>query len=128
MKLNFPGKRDLEFQQIEGDAFQKLRALKLKNSKFDLVILDPPAFTRKKKDKVKALEAYSRLTTLGVELVKSGGRLFSASCSAHVSLKEEHLFSCCSGGYGRGGEGWGVFPPPPLPPSAHPPPISSPKK
>lgn len=88
LKLNFPGKRDLEFQQIEGDAFQKLRALKLKNSKFDLVILDPPAFTRKKKDKVKALEAYSHLTTLGVQLVKSGGRLFSASCSAHVSLEE----------------------------------------
>ena len=88
LKLNFPGKRDLEFQQIEGDAFQKLRALKLKNSKFDLVILDPPAFTRKKKDKVKALEAYSHLTALGVQLVKSGGRLFSASCSAHVSLEE----------------------------------------
>ena len=88
MRLNFSGKRNLEFQQIEGDAFQKLRALKLKNSKFDLVILDPPAFTRKKKDKVKALEAYSHLTTLGVQLVKSGGRLFSASCSAHVSLAE----------------------------------------
>ena len=88
LELNFPEKKDLEFQQIEGDAFQKLRALKLENSKFDLVILDPPAFAQKKKDRVKALEAYSRLTTLGVQLVKSGGRLFSASCSAHVSLEE----------------------------------------
>ena len=88
LKLNFPEKKDLEFQQIEGDAFQRLQALKLENSKFDLVILDPPAFARKKKHKVQALEAYSRLTTLGVQLVKSGGRLFSASCSAHVSLEE----------------------------------------
>ena len=88
LKLNFSDKKDFKFQQIAGDAFQKLRELKLENSKFDLVILDPPAFARKKKDRVKALEAYSRLTTLGVQLVKSGGRLFSASCSAHVSLEE----------------------------------------
>jgi len=88
LKLNFPEKKDLEFRQIEGDAFQKLQALKLENSKFDLVILDPPAFARKKKHKVQALEAYSRLTTLGVQLIKPGGRLFSASCSAHVSLEE----------------------------------------
>ena len=88
LKLNFPEKKDLEFQQIEGDAFQKLQALKLKNSKFDLVILDPPAFARKKKHKVQALEAYSRLTKLGVQLVKPGGRFISASCSAHVSLEE----------------------------------------
>ncbi len=88
LKLNFPEKKNLEFQQIEGDAFQILRGLKLENSKFDLVILDPPAFARKKKHKAQALEAYSRLTTLGAQLVKPGGRLFSASCSAHVSLEE----------------------------------------
>ena len=88
LKLNFPEKKDLEFQQIEGDAFQKLQTMKSENQKFDLVILDPPAFARKKNHKTQALEAYSRLATLGVQLVNSGGRLFSASCSAHVSLEE----------------------------------------
>ena len=88
LKLNFPEKKNLEFQQIERDAFQILRGLKLENSKFDLVILDPPAFARKKKQKEQALEAYSRLTTLGAQLVKPGGRLFSASCSAYISLEE----------------------------------------
>ncbi|MBC8284096.1 MAG: class I SAM-dependent methyltransferase [Nitrospinae bacterium] len=88
LKLNFPEKKDIEFRQIEGDAFQKLQELKLENTQFDLVILDPPAFARKKKHRPQALEAYSRLATLGVQLVKPGGRLFSASCSAHISAEE----------------------------------------
>ena len=74
--------------QIEGDAFQKLHELKLQNSQFDLVILDPPAFARKKKHRLQALEAYSRLAEIGVQLVAPGGRLFSASCSAHISAEE----------------------------------------
>ena len=88
LELNFPGERNFEYLQIEGDAFQKLHELKLQNSQFDLVILDPPAFARKKKHRPQALEAYSRLAELGVQLVAPGGRLFSASCSAHISAKE----------------------------------------
>lgn len=88
LKLNFSEKQPNEYLQIEGDAFKKLQELKLQNSKFDLVILDPPAFARKKKHRPQALEAYSRLAELGVQLVAPGGRLFSASCSAHVSAEE----------------------------------------
>lgn len=88
LKLNYPNEQNFEYSQIEGDAFQKLYELKLQNRKFDLVILDPPAFARKKKHRPQALEAYSRLAELGVQLVVPGGRLFSASCSAHISAKE----------------------------------------
>jgi 23S rRNA (cytosine1962-C5)-methyltransferase len=88
LKLNYPKKQNFEYSQIEGDAFQKLHELKLQNRQFDLVILDPPAFARKKKHRPQALEAYSRLAELGVQLVAPGGRLFSASCSAHISAKE----------------------------------------
>jgi 23S rRNA (cytosine1962-C5)-methyltransferase len=88
LKLNYPKEQNFEYSQIEGDAFQKLHELKLKNRQFDLVILDPPAFARKKKHRPQALEAYSRLAELGVQLVAPGGRLFSASCSAHISAKE----------------------------------------
>ncbi len=88
LQLNFPETRNLDYQQIEGDAFQKLQELKSENSLFDLVILDPPAFARKKKHRPQALEAYSRLAGLGVQLVAPGGRLFSASCSAHVSAED----------------------------------------
>jgi len=88
LQLNFPETRNLDYQQIEGDAFQKLQELKSENSLFDLVILDPPAFARKKKHRPQALEAYSRLAGLGVQLVAPEGRLFSASCSAHVSAED----------------------------------------
>ncbi|MBT6716679.1 MAG: methyltransferase domain-containing protein [Nitrospina sp.] len=88
LQLNFPDRRNFEYQQLEGDAFEKLKELKLKNSQFDLVILDPPAFARNKKHRPQALEAYSRLAELGAQLVAPGGRLFAASCSAHVSAEE----------------------------------------
>ena len=88
LKLNFKETRNFDFQQIEGDAFQKLKELNSNNTRFDLVILDPPAFARSKKHRPQALEAYSRLAELGVQLVAEGGKLFAASCSAPVSADD----------------------------------------
>ena len=88
LKLNFNGTLNFEYQQIEGDAFKKLKELKSKKTKFDLVVLDPPAFARSKKHRPQALEAYSRLAELGVQLVAKGGRMFAASCSAPVSAHD----------------------------------------
>ena len=85
LKLNFQKPWNFKYQQIQGDAFEKMKELKSKNTKFDLVILDPPAFARSKKHRSQALEAYSRLAELGVELVVEGGKLFAASCSVPVS-------------------------------------------
>jgi len=84
LKLNFNETRNFDYQQIEGDGFEKLKELKSRNTKFDLVILDPPAFARSKKHRPQALEAYSRLAELGVQLVAKGGRMFAASCSAPI--------------------------------------------
>ena len=87
--LNFSNpNRISNFTQKKGDAFQELDELKRKNRIFDLVILDPPAFARKKKEKGNALNAYSRLAEAGAYLVKKGGVLFAASCSAPVSSDE----------------------------------------
>ncbi len=88
LKLNFQETRNFDFKQIEGDAFQKLKELNSNNTRFDLVILDPPAFARSKKHRPQALEAYSRLAELGVQLVAEGGKLFAASCSAPVSADD----------------------------------------
>ena len=88
LKLNFQEPRNFDFKQIEGDAFQKLKELNSNNTRFDLVILDPPAFARSKKHRPQALEAYSRLAELGVQLVAEGGKLFAASCSAPVSADD----------------------------------------
>ena len=84
LKLNFPEKSfpAENFVQREGDAFQMLERLKSEKCFFDLVILDPPAFARKKKQKTQALEAYARLAQAGAQL--TSGVLFAASCSAHV--------------------------------------------
>ena len=88
MKLNFPEKSfpAENFIQKEGDAFKILAQLKSEKCFFDLVILDPPAFARKKKHKTQALEAYARLVQAGARV--TSGVLFAASCSVHVPAIE----------------------------------------
>ena len=88
LKLNFPEKTfpSENFIQRKGDAFQILAQLKSEKCYFDLVILDPPAFARKKKHKASALDAYTSLAKAGAQL--TSGVLYAASCSAHVPEKE----------------------------------------
>lgn len=77
-----------EFQQIQDDAFIALRQLQGRKQSFDIVILDPPAFAVKKKQKPKALATYRRLAESGARLTRPGGLLFAASCSRQVSTEE----------------------------------------
>jgi len=88
LKLNFPEKSfpAQNFVQRAGDAFQVLARLKSEKCSFDLVILDPPAFARKKKHKTQALEAYAGLAQAGAQL--TSGVLFAASCSVYVPKNE----------------------------------------
>ncbi len=72
----------------KGDAFEVLEALATEGERFDIVILDPPAFAKRKKDLPKALAAYKRLNQLAVRLLDSDGILVSCSCSYHVSAAE----------------------------------------
>lgn len=69
----------------QGDAFDALRALDADGERFDVVVLDPPAFIKRKKDMRKGEEAYRRLNQLAMQLVTPGGFLVSASCSFHLS-------------------------------------------
>jgi 23S rRNA (cytosine1962-C5)-methyltransferase len=78
----------LHLETRKGDAFDVLAALKLERREFDLVVVDPPAFAKRRKDLPKALAAYKRLNQLAIELVASGGILVSCSCSHHVSAEE----------------------------------------
>jgi len=70
---------------LRGDAFTVLSNLRDEKRKFDVVILDPPAFIKRKKDLKEGEQAYRRLNQLGLELVPPGGILVSASCSYHLS-------------------------------------------
>jgi 23S rRNA (cytosine1962-C5)-methyltransferase len=67
-----------------GDAFDLLGALGDAGERFDLVICDPPAFAKSRKDQANGLRAYGRLARLAAPLVSPGGFLFIASCSHHA--------------------------------------------
>ena len=73
---------------LKGDAFDVLEDLAKKRSRFDVVIIDPPAFAKRKKDLPKALAAYKRLNQLAMRVIADDGVLVSCSCSYHVSPEE----------------------------------------
>ncbi|MEN8168939.1 MAG: class I SAM-dependent rRNA methyltransferase [Pseudomonadota bacterium] len=75
---------DDRVQGIEGDAFDALKALRADREKFDLVIVDPPAFIKRKKDAKKGIEAYRRVNQAAMQLLGKDGILVSASCSYHL--------------------------------------------
>jgi 23S rRNA (cytosine1962-C5)-methyltransferase len=71
-------------QTIEADAFQWLRREGSLGSRYDLVILDPPAFARSRAALPGALRGYRDLHQQALRLLPVGGRLASWSCSSHV--------------------------------------------
>jgi 23S rRNA (cytosine1962-C5)-methyltransferase len=73
---------------VKGDAFDVLEDLAKKRSRFDVVVIDPPAFAKRKKDLPKALAAYKRLNQLAMQIINDDGILVSCSCSYHVSPED----------------------------------------
>ena len=69
----------------KGDAFDVLEALAGESRLFDIVIVDPPAFAKRRKDVPKALAAYKRLNQLAMQVLSPDGILVSCSCSHHVA-------------------------------------------
>jgi 23S rRNA (cytosine1962-C5)-methyltransferase len=72
----------------KGDAFDVLEQLAAEPGRFDVVIVDPPAFAKRRKDLPKALAAYKRLNQLAMQLLAHDGILVSCSCSYHVSAED----------------------------------------
>ena len=72
------------------DAVAALKALRSAGERFDVVVLDPPAFIRRRRDRIKGFEAYRRANGLAIQLLAPGGWLVSASCSAHLE-RAKHL-------------------------------------
>ena len=69
---------------IEGDVFAALRELKAAEERFDVVVADPPAFIKRKKDLKNGEAAYRRLNEAAMRLLSKDGILVSASCSMHL--------------------------------------------
>jgi 23S rRNA (cytosine1962-C5)-methyltransferase len=72
----------------KGDAFDVLEEFAKQGARFEVVIVDPPAFAKRKKDLPKALAAYKRLNQLAIQVLAPEGILVSCSCSFHVSAEE----------------------------------------
>ena len=66
-----------------GDAFETLAALADAQERFEVVIVDPPALVKRRKDLRAGQRAYERLAILGMRLVREGGLLAFGSCSLH---------------------------------------------
>ncbi len=74
----------VSIQAIRDDAFDALKALHEQGARYDVVILDPPAFAKRKKDVPQALAAYRKLNQLALPLIDRDGILVSCSCSYHM--------------------------------------------
>jgi len=71
-------------QTLKEDAFDALKRLREEQQRFDVVLLDPPAFIKRRKDLEQGILAYRRLNQLGLRLLSKDGILVSSSCSHHM--------------------------------------------
>jgi len=69
------------------DAFEQLERIEKGGRRFELVIVDPPAFAQEQSQVVQALKSYDRLTQMSLAVVKPGGTLVIASCSSRVDAE-----------------------------------------
>jgi len=67
------------------NAVEQLRALDKDGRKFDVVVLDPPAFAKRREGVAGALRAYKEINYRGVRLLAAGGVLITCSCSGKVT-------------------------------------------
>ena len=73
---------------LEADAFEGLRDLDRAKERFDVVVVDPPAFAKNKGSVPQALKGYKDINLRAMRLVGPGGHLVTASCSYHVRRPE----------------------------------------
>ena len=75
-------------ETVRADAFDALKSLHERGERFDVVILDPPAFIKRKKDIPQGQAAYRKLNQLALALIERDGILVSCSCSYHLGADD----------------------------------------
>jgi 23S rRNA (cytosine1962-C5)-methyltransferase len=78
-------RNNLEVEWMEQDVFQFLRAAEKRQSQYDLIVLDPPSFTKTKGGLRDAMRGYRELHVRAFKLLSRDGVLATFSCSHHVS-------------------------------------------
>jgi 23S rRNA (cytosine1962-C5)-methyltransferase len=77
--------RERRYEYVDGDVFEVLRRFRAKGRRFDVVVLDPPKFAHTRRQVEAASRAYKDINLLALQLLRSGGLLFTFSCSGSVS-------------------------------------------
>ncbi len=70
---------------VRSDVFDYLKQARQENQLYDIIVLDPPALIKRKKDFKQGYKAYRRLNQLALQVLAKNGCLISASCSYHLS-------------------------------------------
>ncbi len=75
-----------------GDAFDVLKAMQAGEQRFDVVIVDPPAFIKRRKEIKTGEQGYARLNRLALQVLAPDGILVSCSCSMHLAAERlQHI-------------------------------------
>lgn len=74
----------LQIECVQADVFEQLKEFGSQGRTFDVVVLDPPSFTKSKKNVTGAKQGYRDLHMRAFAVLKSGGILLTASCSHHI--------------------------------------------
>jgi 23S rRNA (cytosine1962-C5)-methyltransferase len=96
-----PGVAAARHELLVEDAFSALARLARDGRRFDLVVVDPPAFAKQQSEIPAALSAYQRLAGLALGVLRPGGSLVMASCSSRVSADD--FFAAVHRGAARAG-------------------------
>ena len=78
----------VQLRTQRGDAFEVLDELQRAGERFDVVVLDPPAFIKRRKDHPRGAAAYRKLNQLAMRLLERDALLVSCSCSWHLPVDE----------------------------------------
>lgn len=73
---------------ITDDAFDAMKKLLKAEKRYDVIILDPPAFVKRTKDRKEGLLAYQRINEIAIRLLAPGGVLISCSCSMNATHED----------------------------------------
>jgi 23S rRNA (cytosine1962-C5)-methyltransferase len=83
-KLN-AGANKSEIEWMEANAFDLLKDYSTAGRQYDVIVLDPPAFARSKRNLDAAIRGYKELNLRALKMLRPGGILVTCSCSFHVS-------------------------------------------
>jgi 23S rRNA (cytosine1962-C5)-methyltransferase len=75
-------------ETLQGAAFELMKSMADEGRRFECVVVDPPAFIKRRKDHKAGLAAYQRANQLAMRLLEKDGLLVSCSCSFHLSTEE----------------------------------------